>query len=314
MQRQSVISAVVLLLACSFSSGQTQIERLPIPKSPEQVKAEHFVKLHYATQYAQHDAAGQLALSHQLRDEINQYADDGPTRFVMLREARELALDGGDLDAALAAINEMGRIFAVDTQDLKLSAMSSFTDKSGLPLPVLIDKYLHLADTALDTADVTMAQKAYILASSLSDQQRDATIKQRVKQEHIAIMDAVREGKAILAAMNKVKMHPDDAVANLQVGKYACFVRQLWSLGLPYLAKSSDEKLKALAQQELDATTPDATLAAADAWWDYAASATGKPAERAKLHAADLYRQVLPNLSGEKKDRAQDRSSSIPLQ
>jgi hypothetical protein len=312
MQRQSVISAVVLLLACGFCTGQTETEKLPVPKSAEQLKAEHFLKLHYKTQYAQHDAAGQLTLSHQLRDEINQYSDDAPTRFVMLREARELALDGGDVDAAFAAIDDMGRLFTVNTQELKASAMAAFIDKSGLPPPALIDKYLHLADASLDTGDVDLAQKAYTLASSLADQQRDAATKQRLKEEHVAIMDGVREQKTILAAMNKVRMHPEDAAANLLVGKYACFVRELWSQGLPYLAKSSDEKLKALAQKELDATDLDTTLAAADAWWDYAATATGKPAERAKLHAADLYRQVLPNLSGEKKDRAQQRAVTAP--
>ena len=66
-------------------------------------------------------------------------------------------------------------------------------DKSSLPPPQLIDKYLHFADTALSTGDVDIANKAYALASMLSDQQRDPVLKQRVKDEHIAIMDAVRE-------------------------------------------------------------------------------------------------------------------------
>jgi hypothetical protein len=300
--------ALAVLAASSYAQ---EIERLPVPKSAVQSKAEHFVREHYKTEFAQHDPSDQLALSHKLRDEIDQFRDDPPTRFVMLREARELAVDAGDLDAAFAAIDEMGRLFQIDPGELKASAMSAMIDKSELPPPQLIDKYLHLAETFLSTGDVSMAGKAYALASMLSDQQRDPVTKQRVKEEHIAIMDAVREQKAVLAAINKVKVHPEDAEANLLIGKYACFVRELWPQGLPYLAKGSDAKLKALAEQELGSANADTTAAAADAWWDYASSTAGQPAERARLHAADLYRQTMPNLTGDKKTIAEQRIQQI---
>jgi hypothetical protein len=285
-----------------------EIERLPVPKSAAQSKAEHFIREHYKAEFAQAEPEDQLALSHKLYDEIDQFKDDPPTRFVMLREARELAVDAGDLDAAFAAIDQMGRLFQIDPAEMKASAMTAMVDKSSLPPPQLIDKYLHVEDTFLSTGDVSMANKAYVLASMLSDQQRDPAIKERVKEEHIALMDGVREQKTVLSAMNKAKVHPEDAEANLIVGKYACFVRELWPQGLAYLAKGSDEKLKSLATRELAASDPDATADVADAWWDYAALATGQPADRARLHAADLYRQVLPNLSGDKKDRALQRT------
>jgi hypothetical protein len=313
MRRLAAILAVFLLTVSTLCAAPSEVEKLAVPKSVEQSKAEHFVRTHYAVQYAKHDAASQLALSHQLRGEISQYADEAATRFVMLREARELALDGGDLDAAYAAIDDMGRIFAIDTRELKVSAMAAFIDKSAQPPPVLIETYLKKADAALDTGDVDMANKAYQLASMLSDQQRDPATKQRIKTEHVAIMDAVREQKAVFAAMNKVKLHPEDAESNLLVGQYACFVRELWKEGLPYLAKSSNETLKKLAQQELDASDPAMILAAADAWWDYSPPAGGKLAQHVKRHAADLYREALPDLSGADKDRAQQRASSDPV-
>jgi hypothetical protein len=304
---------LIFLLLGAVSTHAQEIERLPVPKSAAQSKAEHFIREHYKSEFAKHEPEDQLALSRKLYEEIDQFKDDPPTRFVMLREARELAVDAGDLDAAFAAIDEMGHLFQIDPAEMKASAMTAMVDKSTLPPPQLIDKYLHVTDTFLSTGDVSMANKAYVLASMLSDQRRDPAIRQRVKEEHIAVMDAVREQKAVLAAMNKAKVHPEDAEANLVVGKYACFVRELWPQGLPYLAKGSDEKLKALAGQELAATDPAATAAVADAWWDYSASATGQPADRARLHAADLYRQVSPNLSGDKKDRAEQRiQQAIP--
>lgn len=311
MKYRSVGSALALALFFAVSSRAEEAAKLPIPKSAPQAKAEHFVREHYKADLALRDPADQLALSRKLRDEINQFADDQPLRFVMLRDARELAVNAGDLDAAFSAIDDMDRLFAIDARELKASAMTALIDKSTVPPPQLIDKYLKLADAALSTGDVDMANKAYSLASMLADQQRDAALKQLVKEEHVAIMDAVREQKTVLTAMNKVKAHPEDAEANLLVGKYACFVRQLWGQGLPYLANGSDSTLKALAHQELAAHDADTTAAAADAWWDYAAAAKGQPADRARLHAAELYRQVMPKLSGAAKNRAEQRAEAI---
>ncbi len=305
------VPATLAFILIFATSGQAQeTAKNPIPKFAAQSKSEHFVREHYKREFAQHDPADQLALSRKLRDEIDQFADDPPTRFVMLREARELAVDAGDLDAAFGAIDDMNRLFVIDARELKASAMSAMIDKSTLPASQLIDKYLKVADAALSTGEVDLANKAYSLASMLADQQRDPTLKQLVKEEHVAIMDAVREQKAVLAAMDRVKLHPEDGKANLLVGKYACFVRELWPQGLPYLAKGSDPKLKALAEQELEARDANSIASAADGWWDYAPSVSGRASDRARLHAAELYRQAMPALSGTAKDRAEQRADA----
>jgi hypothetical protein len=301
---------LTLLLAPILRADDTAPAKLPVPHSAEQIQAEHLIQERYKADYAQHDPADQLILSRKLRDDINQFADDGPVRYVMLREARELAVDGGDLDAAFAAIDEMDQIFIINAREMKASAMTAIIDKSTVPREGLIEKYLQIADGAVAIGDIDWANKACVLAGMLSDQMPNSPYKQRVKDEHTAVMQAVRDQKVIAAAIGRLKLHPDNAADNLLVGNYACFVRELWPQGLPYLAKGSDAKLKSLAQNELNSPTDaDALAAMADAWWDYGNSVTGKPAERSHLHAADLYRQALANLSGDKKTQAQQRIS-----
>jgi hypothetical protein len=301
---------LVLLPAMILRADDAAPAKLPVPHSAEQIQAEHLIRERYKADYAQDDPADQLILSRKLRDDINQFADDGPVRYVMLREARELAIDGGDLDAAFAAIDEMDQIFAINARELKASAMTAIIDKSTVPREGLIEKYLQIADGAVAIGDIDWANKAYALAGMLSDQMPNSPYKQRLKDEHTAIMQAVRDQKVIAAAIGRLRLHPDDAADNLLVGKYACFVRELWPQGLAYLAKGSDPKLKSLAQNELNSPTDaDALDAMADAWWDYGNSVTGKPAERSHLHAADLYRQALANLSAAKKTVAQERIS-----
>ena len=61
------------------------------------------------------------------------------------------------------------------------------------------------------------------------------------------------------ASAQTLKTNPDDADANLAVGKYLCLSRNRWKVGLSYLAKGGDESLSTAADAELTAAdTPAA--------------------------------------------------------
>ena len=115
----TVGAALSLILVFAALGLAQETEKAAVPKSAAQSKAEHFIREHYKAEFAQQDSADQLALSHKLREEIDQFKDDPATRFVMLREVRELAIDGGDLDAAFAAIDDMDHLFRIDARELK---------------------------------------------------------------------------------------------------------------------------------------------------------------------------------------------------
>jgi hypothetical protein len=74
---------------------------------------------------------------------------------------------------------------------------------------------------------------------------------------------------------NRLQANPDDARANLECGKYLCFVKNAWYCGLPMLAKGSDRKLKDVAQKEIErsfSSTEQRVLG--DSWWELAMAAT----------------------------------------
>jgi hypothetical protein len=96
-------------------------------------------------------------------------------------------------------------------------------------------------------------------------------------------------------SLEKLKAAPGDEAANLAVGTYYCLRARQWEKGLPYLARASDKKLRALAAGELSAANdPPKTLAIADAWWEYASTKGTPPADAKaiKIHAAQLYAQA----------------------
>ena len=91
---------------------------------------------------------------------------------------------------------------------------------------------------------------------------------------------------------------PDDADANLTVGRWYCLYKNDWPRGLPLLAKGKDEKLKAAALAELrPPATNDEQIQAADAWWDASQMELGLRRDAIRLHAGDHYTAALPGLN-----------------
>ncbi len=65
----------------------------------------------------------------------------------------------------------------------------------------------------------------------------------------------------------KLAMSPTDPKANATWGRYQCFYKGEWKLGIPLLAKSDDSIWKSLAQRELaESTDPNAWLKLGDDW------------------------------------------------
>ena len=101
---------------------------------------------------------------------------------------------------------------------------------------------------------------------------------------------------------------PDDAAANLTVGKYYCFQKGDWEKGLPMLALGQDETLKAVAAQEIAGVTkPDDQVKVGDAWWDLAEKEQGRVQATLRGRANYWYQQALPELSGLAKAKLEKR-------
>ena len=71
------------------------------------------------------------------------------------------------------------------------------------------------------------------------------------------------------------------------------------------LAKGSDEKLKALAEQEIKSLTDaDQQVQLADAWWDVGQKEAGIARDSLHLHAGNIYQSAMPNLASALKKAA----------
>ncbi len=160
-----------------------------------------------------------------------------------------------------------------------------------------------------------MADSDCATASALLKDCKPLALKAKDKSLSDKISDKTKEVAALLAEINKLKpsmatlrVTPDDPEANLVVGRHECIVKGRWEKGMPMLAKSSDETLKAAVKLESEASEPEQIAKAADAWWAIADKEKTPVAKVAiKIHASDLYGKAVPQLTGVAKATAEKR-------
>ncbi|MBA3936160.1 MAG: hypothetical protein H0X38_01775 [Planctomycetes bacterium] len=123
---------------------------------------------------------------------------------------------------------------------------------------------------------------------------------------------AKARGNATVQAILKLLDTPDDAAANALVGRYFCFERGTWAVGLPLLAHGDDADLKAVA--ELDLRKPVAAapqVEVGDRWYALAKKARQPAQDRMLARAAGWYRRAEPGLTGITRERIAQRSDEI---
>ncbi len=104
---------------------------------------------------------------------------------------------------------------------------------------------------------------------------------------------------AVVAAEKTLATDPDNAEANLTLGRWLCLNADDWAAGLPLLAKGSDAALAGLARRDLAAPTAAAAqIELADSWWDLAQSKNGPDRAHLTGRAIYWYQQAQPNIHG----------------
>ena len=288
---------------------------LPVPSIADQKKVERALREIFADDYARKSAPFKLRLSKKLRVEARK-SDEQPTaRYVLLKEASDLAAEAGEAQAALSAIDELIRLFDVNGVKLRSDTLALAGRNASTPTQrrALAEEHLALAEEAIRQDDFTAAQKSASAASSIA---RRTRLKELVDRASVLTkqVSAIRRAFAgMQKALGTLKRNPDDPRANLTVGRYECFLRGRWEKGLPNLARSSSKGLADAAKKDLARPTDkEGRIEAGDAWWD-AASRESEPAKSGiRGRAAGWYQRVLPDATGLEAIRLKRRITDVP--
>jgi hypothetical protein len=248
-----------------------KIVKYPVPSAEEQARAEKELREQYKADYAK---KAKLTLACKLLQPGRENRKDPAAWYVLLREARDLAVQGNGPRVATEAIREMDQYFIVDAQAMTLKALTTIAQAPDAPAAAAV------AETALGLASRAVDHDLYDAADKLIATAETALSLVRANrkqiQKHVKLVAArkrdlqgfIKDHKAFLAAREKLAKTPEAADANLTVGKYLCFFHGRWDEGLPYLVKGDDALVKTTARNDLARPAEaDRQMTVAKDWW-----------------------------------------------
>jgi hypothetical protein len=292
--RSILLATLVGLLTVRLLAGAE--ERAPVPAPAAQAKAEESIKDIFKTEYAKRTQSARLELAAWLYQHALATKDDLAAKFVLLREARDLASAAGDPLGALIAVDVMAREFAVNGFEMKAKVLDTVSAKTRTA-----NANVNLVLGAVEVLDAAIAEDNFTAAAPLLKMAQTAAGRTNNNRLTAAVEARARdleriqqEFKRFQDASTALKNNPEDPQANLTAGKYLCLVKGAWKEGLPHLARGGDAKLKALARQDLSAPAEAARQAEiGDGWWDLGKDESGLTKLQLQRRAYSWYQQAV---------------------
>ncbi len=241
---------------------------------------------------------------------------DAAQDYVRLRDARDLAAQGGDAPGVLLAVDRLAEAFVVDVLAQQTEGLSQL---AGLRT---LEAAAAAAEICRTTAEEAVAVNRYDLSAKLFAK-ADAAARETKDTEKIAAIAArakeavafSRELATLQGYVDTLRARPDDPASNTAMGRFTCFLKNDWERGLPMLVKGSDAPLKALAQKELSGPKDAAVQAdLCEGWLAQAdkerTNATRR--ENLKAHAREWFVLAADRLTEADRARLSKRLGTAP--
>lgn len=293
----------VLMALSPIAWGQAgdEVKKLPVPAKKELARSEGILKDVFGEDIAQAtQAQAKVKLAVTFLDQGEQSKDAGD-RYVLFREARNLAARAGDAALAMTAVDKLARSFEVDALELRattLDVVAVFTD-SKEAAKALVDLVLPLIGEAVDQDNYPLARQFGQIAENAAEKAKSIPLVRAVKERNAEAL-ALEKGFARLRPyIDRLQKDPKDGEANLELGKYYGLAKGKWARALPLLAMGSDPALQ--KQARLDLTRPKAAkdqILVADGWWDLALAEKDPAKLNLQRRAAHWYEQAVVELTG----------------
>lgn len=285
--------------------------RPPAPAGDALAKAEANVRMVLKDDYARKKPGEKKGLAQKLIGLADGTTDDAAARYVMLRDARDIAAEVGDPVLAAQAIDGLAKWYEIDPAAAKLAAFDKVLGSSSnnAALRTVNELAAAGADAAFDADNYTDAVK---LAQTAATAARKGGLGPAAIEDadfRLSHLKKTRDAfDAAQPSLEKLKAAPDDADANLVAGKFRCYIQGRWADGVKLLAKGSSAALKAAAELELAApASGPADVKVAEAWWDIAQAGPDGEKRPAEARARYWYVRAVPGLMGLARAKAEGR-------
>lgn len=293
-----------------------QQERVDPPSQEAQKVAEKIIRDVFKEDYAKRSPGERAALAAKLLEQAAQSAADPPSQYVLYREAKDIAIQGGDFALAGQALRGLGQRFKVAVAPMTFDLLATRTKSVRTPEEAgsLARAYLKLSEEAVVEEEMAIADKAADAANALARKAKDVALVASTTARTKAIADLKAKSAKLAKARETLATMPDDPAANLVVGLHEVTVQGNWEAGLPKLRKSSDPVLRPLAERDLgDPAAPADQAAAGDGWWDVSEKESGSGRDILRRRAVYWYQKAQPKLTGLNKTKVDRRISEAKI-
>ena len=231
-------------------------------------------------------------------------------KYAILTELREVAMVNGSTTAALKAHDELNTLFVMDDAQtvaaIQRAGTLGKTDESALFAVCTVA--LHIADLWVEQRQFDNLNALLAAAQTVEAKLPGRKYAQAFNARIVQYSTIQKEWGTAKTALEKITANPDDAAANLKVGRFYSYILGDWGSGLSALARSSDKLASIAAEKEL--AKPSAVvdqIALADAWWEISKRSAAPEKRTVEMHAVSIYENALPGASGIEKLRIEKR-------
>ncbi len=292
---------VCLLLVSANPPGAALAQLLPVPDAAAQAEAKRLVNEVYADLVNAKTDDERVAAARVLIMRAAETHNAPAAKYVMYDTARSLAVEAGDTDAAMDAIDGLRTGFEGDSLTVAASSLQDLARKARTE-----SQHAAVAQAGIGVAERMIAAERYDDAATLLARLRSSALRSKrpeLGSAYKAMPEELRvirtEADRIADDLKAIEQNPDDPKLSLSVGKFLTLYRGDWEAGLPLLAQSSDQALASAAKADLDgASEAKSQIAIGDQWWSLASAQTGIEQQGLAERARQWYRFALPSTSG----------------
>jgi WD40 repeat protein len=314
-----------VFLVPAFGLVRAQESKYAIPSSAALTKAEALIQELYKDEFtkARGDNAAKSRLAQTLLQEGKDTTDLVAGRYRLLVHARDLASAAGDGPTALQAIEELSQGFRLPARDvfaMKIDALASASKTSNTSdaHQTVLDSALVLLEDALALDDFAAATQLLATAEAAGRKLRNVPLVAGIRKRQDEVAALQKEYARWQPFAEKLASQPDDAQANLEMGKYHALIKGNWERGLPLLEKGAGP-LQQLAKMETVVNPASkAALSVGDRWRQVTQSLPETMRPQALLRAYYWYQNALadPNAAstGDIEKRLQAVTELLPAE
>ncbi|MFI4874607.1 MAG: DUF1559 domain-containing protein, partial [Blastopirellula sp. JB062] len=276
--------------------------KLPIPDPKMTDDAEMRIREIFADEFRTADSDNRrAALAQSLLDASEKLGDDPIQQFAMLSLAYQMAQKGKSPAIAKDAFERLNRQFEFDTINQQLQLLRFATENVGRIPHDRKEEFKQLAiqiwQVSYQRNNFKAVDELFTIVETFARAQQDLSMLHRIEALRKEVTEARKlyvEIESQFLSLQRPSFNPE---GNLLVGRYLCFHRDQWINGLPFLAKSSNQKIKDVALLELESSGSASVHAEiGDMWWNAVGGFNPIEKKKIQLRAAQWYQTAIDGL------------------